>query len=323
MGFVPQLVDMNGDGIKDIFSGSYQGDHRDGSEQPKDENGNGLSDIFVFYGKEDGTFEQKVSIAQCHIHAAAMPVDWDGDGDYDIITAARLFSDVTEFEGQINYLENVGTKTEPEFGKTVNMIPDLEKKPGHDLLITSAEAWDWDDDGLLDIIAGTEWGSILYFRNIGTAEEYKFAPEPEVLVGKSTVGMEHGEKLAVLEDQEWGSRFALHILDWDGDGVVDILAGDQKSITLTEEQRFAGASEEELAEFKEAEAKMAEMQEKMTEMFQGINYQEMSEEERKAYIDKMNEFRKPYEPYQKIAYEKFPAREVHGYVWFFKGVAAE
>ncbi len=320
MGFVPQVVDLNGDGITDILSGSYTGDYRGRTEVFKDESGKQLSEIFVYYRKKDGSFEPRVRIATCHVHSVVMPVDWDGDGDYDLVTAARSFEEATPNYGQINYMENTGSKTNPVFESRVNLIPEMKTKDGKDLLITSAEAWDWDGDGLLDILAGNEWGAIMFFKNDGTKSKPHFSPDPEFLAGKSTVGMSHKEKLKVLEEIPWGSRLALHIRDWDGDGVADILAGDSKTITLTKELRFANASESDMKRFEEAEMKMAEMQTKMREMSEGVNYQEMSEDDKKAYIEKMNAFRKDYEPYQNVIYNEFPERIMHGYVWVFKGI---
>ncbi|MCG8375482.1 MAG: hypothetical protein MI702_03280, partial [Chlorobiales bacterium] len=106
----------------------------------------------------------------------------------------------------------------------------------------------------------------------------------------------------------------------DGDGVADLLAGDQKTITLTKEQRLAGASEDDLKRFAEAEAKLKEFQVKSKEISQGVDFQSLSDEEKTTHRNRLKALFDSYRQYQTVVYEEFPERKMHGYVWVFKGI---
>jgi hypothetical protein len=78
----------------------------------------------------------------------------------------------------------------------------------------SAWAFDWDDDGDLDLLLGTyEEGRLYRQMNEGTAKEPKFT----------------GKCIPVMAgDEPWGipaKMTAPRMLDWDGDGDLDILTG--------------------------------------------------------------------------------------------------
>ncbi len=306
MGFAPQFVDMNGDGLEDILSGSYAGD----APQPEgqeghivavtDENGDSASEIFVYYRQPDGSFADRVAIGMSHTHAAASPVDWDGDGDFDIVTAARGTSG--ENIGNINLHENTGTPTEPVLAAPVVLVG---RTPGH--FITSAEACDWDGDGRLDLVAGTEYGKILWFRNTGTGADHEFA-EGIVLTPEEEDGGGLGS-----------TRLAIYITDWDGDGIQDVIGGDFFYQERTDEEILEGASPDEIAVYREAKAKVDEFSVKSEALYDGVDFRTLSDEERDEFNRKYDEMYEPYKPYQELLWEKYPAQSYHGFVWFFKG----
>ncbi len=309
MGFAPQFVDMNGDGLEDILSGSYAGD----APQPEgqeghivavtDENGDSASEIFVYYRQPDGSFADRVAIGLSHTHAAASPIDWDGDGDFDLITASRS-SSTSAGVGPINLQENTGTPTEPVLAAPVVLVG---KTPGH--FITSAEAWDWDNDGRLDLLAGTEYGKILWFRNTGTGADHDFAegveltPEPEA---------DDGGGLG-------STRLAIYITDWDGDGIQDVIGGDFFYQARTEAEILEGASPDEIAAYREAKAKVDELNEKTTALYDSVDLRNMSDEEREEFNRKYEEISAPYSPYQDLIWDNYSEQSYHGFVWFFRG----
>lgn len=308
MGFAPQLVDINGDGLKDIISGSYCGDapqpegHTGHIVPVKDENGKPVSEIFAYYRQTDGTYADRVHVAISHIHSACSPVDWDGDGDFDLITAARIVLDKSSGLGLINLMENIGSRTEPRFARPVNLLEGLEIKTA----ITSAEAFDWDGDGLLDLLAGTEWGDILWFRNEGTKEACRFA-EPTVL--------KEGSKSSKAE-KPWGNRLAIFVTDWDGDGVYDIIAGDARTEDITE--RFI--KEEDRPEYEQLKAKVDEYSSKVSALYEGKNYRRMNAKERAELTKSYQKIKEEYSPYTTPYYRKFYKSRSHGYVWIFRGI---
>ena len=77
-------------------------------------------------------------------------------------------------------------------------------------ICTRPFAVDWDGDGLLDLVVGTFAGSFYLFHGQGDG---KFAPKPdEIKVGDQPLKIDgyHGDPFVV---------------DWDGDGDLDILSG--------------------------------------------------------------------------------------------------
>lgn len=82
---------------------------------------------------------------------------------------------------------------------------------------TSSSFVDWDDDGDLDLLLGDYYGGRLYYRlNEGTPQEPRFATtNSPVLAAAEPIVIEKG--LA-----------APCVVDWDGDGLFDILCGGSK-----------------------------------------------------------------------------------------------
>jgi hypothetical protein len=79
---------------------------------------------------------------------------------------------------------------------------------------TSAIAWDWDGDGDLDLLLGDHASDHVYLRrNEGTAQKAAFATENEELQAG-------GAPLVIP-----GTVATLRVLDWNGDGRLDLLAG--------------------------------------------------------------------------------------------------
>ena len=313
MGFVPQVVDINGDGYPDIISGSYWGDlikDENGKlTRYQDADGNVQSEIFVFYARPDGSFAPRLQMALSHMHSVACPVDWDGDGDFDLVTATRS-------RHGVQLMINSGSKTEPKFEAPTPLIPALSEEVARALMVTSAEAADWDGDGLVDIVAGTEWGQIVWFRNIGNSEEAEFGGEPEFLVGKTTVGMAYEDKINFLESHPWGSRLALHVTDWDGDGVLDVLAGDSRHDDLTKEKLSA----EDYAVYQAADARAKEYRSKRIALYpKDKRREDYTEEDKLAIREGMNKLKEEYGEDIKKANELRKV-ETHGYVWVFRGV---
>ncbi len=94
--------------------------------------------------------------------------DLDGDGDDDLLIGGGL--------GQIQYFENIGGKSNPVFELATDSLA------GIDVGLNAAPAViDWDSDGDLDLLIGTQQGRIEYWRNDGSPTN--FAPvlaDPEL-----------------------------------------------------------------------------------------------------------------------------------------------
>ena len=105
--------------------------------------------------------------AQTFGKAAPTIVDWDGDGDLDLICGEILDA--------LTYFENVGTRTAPKL--TFGQPPQVGSKPTAIGCIICPMAVDLDTDGDYDLIVGGEDGHVTYIENIGDAQNPKLAEE--------------------------------------------------------------------------------------------------------------------------------------------------
>ena len=146
-------------------------------------------------------------------------VDFNADGHLDIVTGT--------FDGSphISYGSKDGF-TEPERfldknGRRIMLgqFWNYETKewdthdewPQHQC--TSAVAFDWDDDGDFDLILGDyDQGQLFLHRNEGKAGAPSFA-------GKSTLIDAGGKPFKTAKVS------SPHLVDWDGDGLMDLLVG--------------------------------------------------------------------------------------------------
>jgi len=229
------LADLNGDGNADMISGSYwPGDitvfFRQGAA--KFAAGECLKDPD---GKNANAGPPWVSAKKPQMDSlAAAPwlVDWDADGDLDLL--------VGNIAGRVVLLANEGDKKSPNFVRKgpIEAAGQVLEVDHNDAGPTTA---DWDGDGLWDLVVGGGVGTVKFFRNEGTRQAPKFAAGVELLKGSGHGGVAHGE-----EPKQPASRCKPHVCDWNGDGTLDLLVGDFASLTgpepeLTDEQKATKA----------------------------------------------------------------------------------
>lgn len=207
-------MDLNGDGIDDLISGQYSP---------------GI--VNVWFGSKKG-FSEKITLPEkadesgktTAMMSTANFVDWDGDGDLDMIVG-----DVT---GGIKLNINNGTQLLPKFGVRQPLM--LNGKPMKGAGKTDPMAVDWDDDGDLDILAGTEAGDVFFYRR---QQDGSFAQPVSALTGKPRTDISYSSVKKGLKSEgvDIGYRLRIDVADWDGDGHLDLLVGncrrvDQKTI---------------------------------------------------------------------------------------------
>ncbi|TWU10648.1 FG-GAP repeat domain-containing protein [Allorhodopirellula heiligendammensis] len=214
IGSQARMGDLNGDGILDIISNSYDPGH-----------------CYLFLGLPDHQFAaQKELLDKAGVPVRAAPkqqqdsqsfgsfyelVDWENDGDLDLLIGC--------FNGDLKLRINEGTKTQPEFAEQNSDVQTRTgplKVAGHLCPVVA----DWDDDGVWDIIAGSEDGSVTYFRNVGDVTT------PEFAAGQVLVPPHEGSGYNIAN---WdagtlvpGIRSQVDVTDFNGDGQLDLLLGD-------------------------------------------------------------------------------------------------
>lgn len=194
-------------------------------------------------------FQQEADDVKCGALATPVGFDWDGDGDVDIVSGNSA--------GYIEFSENLsGPKVEkprwaaPQFlqadGKTIHIMAGTngsiqgpcEAKWGY----TTLSVADWDGDGLPDILANSILGKVVWYRNVGTREQPKLASAAPIEVewkGKQpalSYGWMRPEGKALLT--QW--RTTPVAVDWNKDGLVDLVMMDQEGYLAYFERKREG-----------------------------------------------------------------------------------
>lgn len=175
-GASPTFVDYNADGLLDLVVGNV------GAYLPF-----GERDTRLFLFENVGTAESPafelvdddyLGLSAFSTFTSFAPTfgDLDGDGDLDVL--------VGEVLGQLFYAENIAGPGNPMvFG------PWQYDYMGIDVGSVSVPCIvDLDRDGLPDLLVGERTGNINFFKNIGTATEPMFNPDPEAMPNKLALG---------------------------------------------------------------------------------------------------------------------------------------
>jgi hypothetical protein len=126
--------------------------------------------------------------------------DYDADGKKDLLVG-------TGAEGHVYFYRNVNADGDPVLAAGVQLAV------GTTVLDVGVRATpyvhDWDDDGLHDLLCGDGNGNAHVFRNVGTAQAPLYLDDNLIRAGGGVV--------------DFGSRSAIRVCDWDGDGLKDLL----------------------------------------------------------------------------------------------------
>jgi hypothetical protein len=220
LGWVPHLYvcDWNGDGKQDVLFGSFDGllylfPNLGTSAQPKwvedDDKPRWLPSIY----DHPGFKAQPVMLSggktplTVGTYAAPCFVDWNKDGLNDIVVGEGGYS-----ANSVRVWLNTGSRTSPVF-KDENMCY-IAYGEGREQLTPSV--WDWNNDGIPDLITGDRQGQISV--HLGTREALKDPKkvEPIPLTKFLSIG---GVR------QVDGNLITPYVCDFNGDGMPDILFG--------------------------------------------------------------------------------------------------
>ena len=143
-------------------------------------------------------------------------VDWDGDGDTDLI--------VGDEDGRAALVENMGKVKNhmPVFSSPVY----FKQKAGYVKFgaLATPVSTDWDDDGDEDIITGNSAGYIGFIENLDGANPPVWAPPRYLKADGEVIRIIAGYNGSIQGpcEEKWGYT-TLSVADWDGDGLRDII----------------------------------------------------------------------------------------------------
>lgn len=332
-------MDLDGDGIPDLISGSWPGElfffrgkGKGEFEAPiklKDKNGKTInvggglrkdSEMLLVAG--DAKFEkdakgrsiivyegERIEVPegkQAGITGTASAVhafDWDGDGVIDLI--------VGDIAGNVYLLRNEGTKQKYAFGKEQRLMA------GGKPITVAGDAGpfvaDWDGDGKPDLLVGAGDGSVTLFRNIGTRKEPRLAAG-EILVppGEAHFGAD------APKEPRPGMRAKVCVVDWNGDGRLDLLVGD----FATQRAQPPATTPEQKAEQEKARKELDALQTRFRDLVQKIHgpMRLKEKEERDKFEKELTELQNKMIALQKIVPMEY---ENHGWVWLYLRKPAE
>jgi VCBS repeat protein len=233
-------VDLDGDGNRDILSGSY-------SRQSSD-----MAGLFqVLWGRADGTFKAAETLNGTDGQPLIIPApgppgqsadvikrictrpfatDWNGDGKLDLV--------VGNFMGTFYLFKGEGG------GKFAPIAEPMKTGDGAPLQVTGHHGdpfvIDWDGDGELDILSGSAQGGVQWAENDAGAGKLPRLSQFKTLI-EAGPEVEFGSILKEADLKGPLGSTRIWVDDYNGDGKLDIFVGDLTNLVspadnLTEEQ---------------------------------------------------------------------------------------
>jgi hypothetical protein len=167
-------------------------------------------------------------------------VDIDADGHRDILSGSysRMQQDMAGLF-QVLYGKADGTFRPADVLKGTDgeplVIPTKGREQLTETICTRPFAIDWDADGDLDLVVGNFSGTFYWFKGQGKGQ---FAPTPELVkAGDSPL------RIA-------GAHSDPFVIDWDGDGDLDLLSGSSEGGVYWAENRAGKGKTPELSPFR-------------------------------------------------------------------------
>ncbi|GAB2479741.1 VCBS repeat-containing protein [Algoriphagus taiwanensis] len=188
------FFDADGDGDLDLFVTSGGNESGFGSSDLADR-------LYINDGK--GNFEAGFSTALGGVFGSSGSVsvlDINGDGALDLFVGGRLvpFTYGAPADSQLWINDGKGNFTE----QSSSLAPELKGLE----MVTASQALDWDGDGNMDLAVVGDWMAPTLFRNAGGKLEKILLPESDQLMG-------------------WYR--SLEVADLNGDGLPDLILGNQ------------------------------------------------------------------------------------------------
>ena len=188
---IPAFADLDGDGDTDVLLGAYYG-----SMEYFQNIGSSTSPQFA------APIVNPFGLDSTYLVAIPAFTDLDADGDFDLL--------VGEAYGAMQYFQNTGSGTSPEFAAPIVNPFGLDSTNS---LAFPAFA-DLDHDGDTDLLVGEYYGAMKYFRNTGSAQAPQFAAP---LTNPFGLGSTYYYAIPAFADL-------------DGDSDMDLLVGEYEGV---------------------------------------------------------------------------------------------
>jgi hypothetical protein len=193
----PWVCDFDGDGKRDLLVGSGADGH-------------------VWFYRNTNTDAAPIlapgvqlmvgnSVLSVGLRATPCVQDWDEDGLPDLLCGAG--------DGYVYFFKNTNTAQSPIFAPAVKI-----KAGGVDLSLgirSVVRVFDWDGDGLKDLVCSSDTG-VYWCRNTNSNSQ------PILQARQPICAPVDGSGLSPIST---GGRMRLDLVDWNDDGVVDLLVG--------------------------------------------------------------------------------------------------
>lgn len=241
IGAQARLGDLDGDGLPDLISNSYDPGH-----------------CYLFRGIGNNKFgarEELVDKTGTPVRSNPQQqqdyqsfgsfyelVDWDEDGDLDLLIGC--------FDGGLKVRLNEGDAKQFAFAAE-NLDVEADGEPLKVKAHLCPVVADWDGDGKFDVLAGSDDGSVTWFRNVGKSGAPEFSAGVE-LVAKHDG---NGYNLMRWSDDEItpGIRSQIEVTDFNGDGKLDLIVGDFATVYAIKPDLSASERDELKTMVKESE----------------------------------------------------------------------